>query len=135
MVILSETEGNFVVSCGNFHGEYPAKLSDYLAIAVHELSSISETRIARLMHTDNSGLPDFLVHNNGLNTGLMIVHSAATSLVSENKALCHAASIDTIPTSAGQEDHVSMGGWAARKALKVVKNVEKVLAIELLANC
>ena len=122
-----------VVSAGNFHGEYPAKLCDTLAIYVHELSSISETRIQRLMDSNKSELPHFLTEEPGLNSGLMMAHCTAAALVSENKSLVHPASTDTITTSAGQEDHVSMGGWAARKLLKVVENVENVLAIELLS--
>jgi len=121
-----------ILSGGNFHGEYPAKLSDYLGIAIHEIGSISETRIQRLMNTSQSGLPSFLADEPGLNSGYMMVHCTAASLVSENKALCHPSSVDTISTSAGQEDHVSMGGWAARKAINIVKNVENILAIELL---
>jgi histidine ammonia-lyase len=124
-----------VLSGGNFHGEYPAKALDYLAIAVHELANISERRIERLVNPSLSGLPAFLVQEGGLNSGFMIAHCTAAALVSENKGLCHPASIDSISTSAAKEDHVSMGGWAARKALQVVENVETVLAIELLAAC
>lgn len=124
-----------VVSGGNFHGEYPAKAADMLAIAVSELASISERRIERLLNHDLSGLPAFLVPHGGLNSGFMISHCAAAALVSENKVLVHPSSCDTIPTSAGQEDHVSMGGFAARKALDVVQNVEQVLAVELIVAC
>ncbi|XP_078343287.1 histidine ammonia-lyase-like [Oculina patagonica] len=124
-----------VISGGNFHGEYPAKVLDYLAIGVHELASMSERRIERLVNPVLSELPAFLVKEGGLNSGFMIAHCTAASLVSENKVLCHPSSVDSLSTSAGQEDHVSMGGFAARKALNVVKNVEKVLAIELLAAC
>jgi histidine ammonia-lyase len=121
-----------VVSGGNFHGEYPAKAADYLAIAVHELSSISERRIERLVNPALSNqLPAFLVQEGGLNSGFMIAHCTAAALVSENKSLCHPASVDSVPTSAGKEDHVSMGGWAARKAIRVVEHVETVLAIEV----
>ena len=123
-----------VLSGGNFHGEYTAKMSDFLAIAIHELGSISETRISRLMSGKVTNLETFLIKNPGLNSGLMMVHCTAASLVSENKQLCHPASIDSIPTSAGQEDHVSMGGWAARKLIKIVDNVQNILAIELLSN-
>jgi len=127
----------FTISGGNFHGEYPAKMLDFLAIAVHELSSISERRIERFMNPElNSKIyPAFLVKKGGLNSGYMMIHVTAAALVSENKVLCHPSSIDTIPTSAGQEDHVSMGGWSARKALKVIDNVNRVLAIELMAAC
>ncbi|XP_053114270.1 histidine ammonia-lyase [Hemicordylus capensis] len=123
------------ISGGNFHGEYPAKALDYLAIGVHELAAISERRIERLCNEDLSGLQAFLVADGGLNSGFMIAHCTAASLVSENKALCHPSSVDSLSTSAAQEDHVSMGGWAARKALKVIEHVEQVLAIELLAAC
>ena len=124
-----------ILSGGNFHGEYPAKLADFLAIAVHEIGSLSVIRTERLMNPSVSGLPAFLIKDGGINSGFMIAHCTAAALVSENKTLCHPASIDSIPTSAGQEDHVSMGAWAARKALSVVLNVEKVLAIELQAAC
>ncbi|XP_061750253.1 histidine ammonia-lyase [Nerophis ophidion] len=123
------------ISGGNFHGEYPAKALDFLAIAVHELASISERRIERLCNPSLSELPAFLVNEGGLNSGFMIAHCTAASLVSENKGLCHPSSVDSLSTSAATEDHVSMGGWAARKALRVVEHVEQVLAIELLAAC
>uniref|UniRef100_A0A8D0LA66 Histidine ammonia-lyase n=1 Tax=Sphenodon punctatus TaxID=8508 RepID=A0A8D0LA66_SPHPU len=123
------------ISGGNFHGEYPAKALDYLAIGVHELAAISERRIERLCNPSLSELPPFLVTEGGLNSGFMIAHCTAASLVSENKALCHPSSVDSLSTSAATEDHVSMGGWAARKALKVIEHVEQVLAIELLAAC
>ncbi|KAF3855033.1 hypothetical protein F7725_023088 [Dissostichus mawsoni] len=108
---------------------------DFLAIAVHELASISERRIERLCNPSLSELPAFLVNEGGLNSGFMIAHCTAASLVSENKVLCHPSSVDSLSTSAATEDHVSMGGWAARKALRVVEHVEQVLAIELLAAC
>uniref|UniRef100_A0A667ZGM5 Histidine ammonia-lyase n=1 Tax=Myripristis murdjan TaxID=586833 RepID=A0A667ZGM5_9TELE len=123
------------ISGGNFHGEYPAKALDYLAIGVHELASISERRIERLCNPSLSELPAFLVSEGGLNSGFMIAHCTAASLVSESKVLCHPSSVDSLSTSAATEDHVSMGGWAARKALRVVEHVEQVLAIELLAAC
>uniref|UniRef100_A0A3B5LUS1 Histidine ammonia-lyase n=1 Tax=Xiphophorus couchianus TaxID=32473 RepID=A0A3B5LUS1_9TELE len=123
------------ISGGNFHGEYPAKALDFLSIAVHELASISERRIERLCNPSLSELPAFLVNEGGLNSGFMIAHCTAASLVSENKVLCHPSSVDSLSTSAATEDHVSMGGWAARKALRVVEHVEQVLAIELLAAC
>ncbi|ETE65791.1 Histidine ammonia-lyase [Ophiophagus hannah] len=123
------------ISGGNFHGEYPAKALDYLAIGVHELAAISERRIERLCNPSLSELPPFLVTEGGLNSGFMIAHCTAAALVSENKALCHPSSVDSLSTSAATEDHVSMGGWAARKALKVIEHVEQVLAIELLAAC
>ncbi|MXQ81210.1 hypothetical protein E5288_WYG006034 [Bos mutus] len=108
---------------------------DYLAIGVHELASISERRIERLCNPSLSELPAFLVAEGGLNSGFMIAHCTAAALVSENKALCHPSSVDSLSTSAATEDHVSMGGWAARKALRVIEHVEQVLAIELLAAC
>lgn len=124
-----------IISGGNFHGEYPAKALDYLAIAVHELASMSERRTERLINPALSGLPAFLVKDGGLNSGFMIPHCTAAALVSENKVLCHPSSVDSLPTSAGTEDHVSMGGFSARKSLMVVENVERVIAIELLAAC
>ncbi|XP_024203778.1 histidine ammonia-lyase isoform X2 [Pan troglodytes] len=123
------------ISGGNFHGEYPAKALDYLAIGIHELAAISERRIERLCNPSLSELPAFLVAEGGLNSGFMIAHCTAAALVSENKALCHPSSVDSLSTSAATEDHVSMGGWAARKALRVIEHVEQVLAIELLAAC
>ncbi|XP_070558559.1 histidine ammonia-lyase-like [Ptychodera flava] len=127
---------HLILSGGNFHGEYPAKALDYLAIGVHELANISERRIERLINPAYSeGLPAFLVAEGGLNSGFMIAHCTAAGLVSENKVLTHPSSVDSLSTSAGTEDHVSMGGFAARKALTVVEHVEQVLAIELLAAC
>ncbi|PNJ83369.1 HAL isoform 11, partial [Pongo abelii] len=92
-------------------------------------------RIERLCNPSLSELPAFLVSEGGLNSGFMIAHCTAAALVSENKALCHPSSVDSLSTSAATEDHVSMGGWAARKALRVIEHVEQVLAIELLAAC
>ncbi|XP_012378026.1 histidine ammonia-lyase isoform X1 [Dasypus novemcinctus] len=132
MVFASRGE---TISGGNFHGEYPAKALDYLAIGVHELAAISERRIERLCNPSLSELPAFLVAEGGLNSGFMIAHCTAAALVSENKALCHPSSVDSLSTSAATEDHVSMGGWAARKALRVIEHTEQVLAIELLAAC
>ncbi|XP_033744655.1 histidine ammonia-lyase-like [Pecten maximus] len=126
---------NEIISGGNFHGEYPAKALDYLAIGVHELANMSERRIERLVNPAYSELPAFLTPDGGLNSGFMIAHCTAAALVSENKVLCHPASVDSLTTSAGTEDHVSMGGFAARKCLRVVEHVEQVLAIELLAAC
>ncbi|CAI2356492.1 unnamed protein product [Caenorhabditis sp. 36 PRJEB53466] len=124
-----------IISGGNFHGEYPAKALDFLAIAVAELAQMSERRLERLVNKELSGLPTFLTPDGGLNSGFMTVQLCAASLVSENKVLCHPSSVDSIPTSCNQEDHVSMGGFAARKALTVVEHVEAVLAMELLAAC
>uniref|UniRef100_A0A4W5JG19 Histidine ammonia-lyase n=1 Tax=Hucho hucho TaxID=62062 RepID=A0A4W5JG19_9TELE len=115
------------ISGGNFHGEYPAKALDFLAIGVHELAAISERRIERLCNPSLSELPAFLVNEGGLNSGFMIAHCTAASLVSENKVLCHPSSVDSLSTSAATEDHVSMGGWAARKALRVVEHVEQAM--------
>lgn len=123
------------VSGGNFHGEYPAKVLDYLAIGIHEIANMSERRTERLVNKAYSGLPAFLVSEGGLNSGFMIAHCTAAALVSENKVLCHPSSVDSLSTSAGTEDHVSMGGCSARKALQVVEHVEQVIAIELLAAC
>ena len=132
---LLKTSEGFVISGGNFHGEYPAKALDFLAIAIGEISNISERRIERLVNPQLSGLPAFLVKNGGLNSGFMIAHCTAAALASENKTLSHPASSDSISTSAAKEDHVSMGGFAARKCLQVIENVERVVAIELLCAC
>jgi histidine ammonia-lyase len=123
-----------ILSGGNFHGEIVAMAMDFLAIAVAELASVSEERIAKLVNPAISDLPPFLAAKSGLNSGFMIVQVAAASIVSENKTLCHPASVDSIPTSADKEDHVSMGAWAARKAARVVTNSRRVLAMELLAG-
>jgi histidine ammonia-lyase len=117
---------------GNFHGQPVALALDFLAIAVSELANISERRIERLVNPKLSGLPAFLVKDGGLNSGFMIAQYTAAALVSENKVLSHPASVDSIPTSANKEDHVSMGTIAARKCRDIVDNVEAVIAIELL---
>jgi histidine ammonia-lyase len=129
-------DAELIVSNGNFHGQPVAMGLDCLAIACAELANISERRTERLVNPSLSdGLPPFLVaREEGLNSGFMIPQYVAAALVSENKALCHPASVDSIPTSAGQEDHVSMGNAAGLKALQVVANAERVLAIELLAG-
>ncbi|MGQ9594740.1 MAG: histidine ammonia-lyase [Anaerolineae bacterium] len=122
------------LSGGNFHGEPVALAMDYLATAVADLGNISERRTARLLDPAlNEGLPAFLIEAGGLNSGLMLLQYTAAALASENKVLAHPASVDTIPTSANQEDHVSMGTIAARKAREVVWNVGTILAMELLA--
>ncbi len=126
-------EAGELVSGGNFHGQVVAQALDYLAICTATLGAIAERRIDRLLNPELSGLPAFLAHDPGLHSGFMLAHVTAAALVSENKTLAHPASVDTIPTSAGKEDHVSMGAWAARKAWSVVRHVETVLAIELLA--
>ena len=124
-----------LVSNGNFHGEPVAFALDALAIAVGELASISERRTERMVNPALSeGLPAFLTVEGGLNSGFMIPQYVAAALVSENKVLAHPASVDSIPTSAGQEDHVSMGNAAGLTAWQVLANAERVLAIELLAG-
>ncbi|MBD3307994.1 histidine ammonia-lyase [candidate division KSB3 bacterium] len=123
-----------VISCGNFHGQPIAMALDFLAIGLAELADISERRIEHLVDPDVSGLPGFLVKEGGLNSGFMIAQVTAVSLVSENKILAHPASVDSIPTSANQEDHVSMGTTAAVKAFEVLQNVQHVAAIELLCG-
>jgi histidine ammonia-lyase len=120
-----------VVSGGNFHGEPLALALDFAAIALAEFAGISERRIYLLLE-GHDGLPKLLMRETGLNSGFMIPQYTAAALVSENKVLCHPASVDSIPTSLGQEDHVSMGSVSAVKLLAVLKNVETVLAIELL---
>jgi histidine ammonia-lyase len=131
LVLVEEGQ---VVSNGNFHGQPLAFALDALAMAASELASISERRVERLVNPSLSdGLPPFLTVEGGLNSGFMIPQYVAASLVSENKALCHPASVDSIPTSAGQEDHVSMGNAAGLKALVVLENAERAVAIELLA--
>jgi len=126
-------EAKKILSGGNFHGQIVAIAMDALSIAAAELASISEQRMEKLINPAISGLPAFLTSKGGLNSGFMIVQVAAASIVSENKTLCHPASVDSIPTSADKEDHVSMGAWAARKAGRVVTNTRRVLAMELLA--
>jgi histidine ammonia-lyase len=124
-----------VISGGNFHGEPLALALDYLAIAAAEIANISERRIEKLTNPSQSGLPAFVTADSGLNSGFMIPHVVAAALVSENKVLCHPASVDSIPTSADKEDHVSMGPIAARKARQVIDNGLKVLSIEALTAC
>ncbi len=132
LVFVEEGE---LVSNGNFHGQPLAFALDALAMALSELANISERRIERLTNPSLSdGLPAFLTADGGLNSGFMIPQYVAASLVSENKVLCHPASVDSIPTSAGQEDHVSMGNASALKCWQVLANSESALAIELLAG-
>lgn len=122
-----------VISGGNFHGEPMAINLDYLGIAVSELANISERRIERLVNPAlNYGLPAFLVEKGGVNSGFMIPQYTAAALVSENKVLAHPGSVDSIPSSANKEDHVSMGSTSARKASVIVENVRDVIAIEWL---
>jgi len=128
-------EEGIVLSGGNFHGEPLALTLDYATTAVAELASISERRIERLVNPYLSGLPAFLTSDGGVQSGYMLAQYTAAALVSENKVLSHPASVDSIPTSANQEDHVSMGAHAARKALQVLRNSQQVLAIELVTAC
>lgn len=130
-LILPETSE--VVSAGNFHGQPLALAADYATIAMAELANISERRIEQLVNPALSGLPGFLTRQGGLNSGLMVAQYTAAALVSENKVLAHPASVDSIPTSANQEDHVSMGAYATRKLLEVLDNVAVVLAVEVMA--
>ncbi len=123
-----------IISAGNFHGQPLALALDFLGIALSELASISERRIYRLI-SGKRRLPSFLVANPGLNSGFMIPQYTAASIVSQNKQLSTPASVDTIESSQGQEDHVSMGANAAVKALSIMENLEKVLAIELMTAC
>ena len=124
-------EDDLILSGGNFHGEPLALVLDFLSIAVAELGSISERRTYRLIAGDRK-TPEFLVANSGLNSGFMIPQYAAAAIVSKNKQLCTPCSVDSIPSSNEQEDHVSMGGNAATKSVKVMENVERILAIELM---
>ena len=132
LVLLDDRE---IVSNGNFHGQPVALALDCLAIGVAELASISERRVERMVNPSLSdGLPPFLTREGGINSGMMILQYVSAALVSENKVLAHPASVDSIPTSAGQEDHVSMGNASGLKALQVLANAERSLAIELLAG-
>ena len=130
-IILPELD--LALSGGNFHGQPMALAFDFLGIAVAELANVAERRIERLVNPALSGLPAFLTANGGLNSGFMIAQYAAAALVSENKVLAHPASVDSIPSSANQEDHVSMGTIAARKARDICFNAARVLTIELVA--
>lgn len=129
-IIFPETQEH--IEGGNFHGQPMALAMDFMAIALSELANVSERRIERMVNGALSGLPRFLAHNGGLNSGLMIAQYTAASLVSENKVLAHPASVDSIPTSANQEDHNSMGSIAAQKSYRVMQNLQSVLAIELM---
>ncbi|MGP1348252.1 MAG: histidine ammonia-lyase [Stomatobaculum sp.] len=123
------------ISGGNFHGQPMALSFDFLKIAESELANVSERRIERLVNPAYSGLPAFLTTRGGVCSGFMIVQYSAAALVSENKVLAHPASVDSIPSSAGQEDHVSMGTIAARQAAEIGRNVRRVLAMELMVAC
>ena len=133
---LVYSDEGVVLSGGNFHGQPVALAMDFMGIALAEIGSISERRIERLVNPALSmGLPAFLTAEGGLNDGLMVAQYTAAALVSENKVLAHPASVDSIPTSANQEDHVSMGTIAARHAREILENVQIVLAVELLCAC
>ena len=132
-IILADTKEG--ISAGNFHGQPMALSFDFLGIALSELANVSERRLERLVNPALSGLPAFLAENGGVNSGFMIVQYSAAALVSENKILAHPASVDSIPSSANQEDHVSMGTIAARKARDIMRNVRRVLAMEILCAC
>lgn len=127
-------EDEIVISAGNFHGQPVALAMDYAKIAIAELANISERRIEYLLDPALSGLPAFLARQGGLNSGLMISQYTAASLVSENKVLAHPASVDSIPTSANQEDHVSMGATSARQARMILENARWVIAIEFVVS-
>ncbi|MDX7999565.1 histidine ammonia-lyase [Xenorhabdus sp. Reich] len=129
------TEEDEVISGGNFHAEPVAMASDNLAIALAEIGSLSERRIALLMDSNMSQLPPFLVENSGVNSGFMIAQVTAAALASENKALSHPSSVDSLPTSANQEDHVSMAPAAGRRLWEMADNVRGILAIEWLTAC
>ncbi len=126
-------ESGSILSGGNFHAEPIALAADYLALAIAEIGALSERRIALLIDSHMSGLPAFLVKDSGLNSGFMMAQVTAAALASENKALAHPASVDSIPTSANQEDHVSMATFAARRLSEMLDNVANIVAIELLA--
>ena len=132
-LIFPETKEH--IEGGNFHGQPMALAMDFLAIALSELANVSERRTERLVNgTLSQGLPRFLTKHGGINSGMMIAQYTAASLVSENKVLAHPASVDSIPTSANQEDHNSMGSIAAQKCYRIMLNLENVLAIELMAS-
>ena len=122
-----------MLSGGNFHAEPVAIGADLLAIALSEVGAMSERRIAFLVDASLSGLPPFLVESSGLNSGFMVAQISAAALASENKTLAHPASVDSIPTAANQEDHVSMATFAARRLGEIADNVRGVVAIELIA--
>lgn len=134
-LVVTGAEGGFeVISCGNFHGQPVSTAMDYLGLAVVGSAGISERRIDRLLNPVSSGLPAFLTRRGGLNSGFMIAHYTAAAILSESKILASPASVDSIPVSAGQEDHVSMGPIAARKARDIVDHACKIIAIELMCS-
>ena len=126
---------NEIISGGNFHAEPVALAADAIAVSIAEMAALSERRIALLMDTNFSHLPAFLVSNPGVNSGFMIAQVTAAALASENKSLAHPASVDSLPTSANQEDHVSMATYAARRLLTMAENAIGIIGIELLAAC
>ena len=127
------SDEDVAISGGNFHAQPGAFASDIIAMAMCEVGSMSERRTSVLLDPKMSDLPAFLTEDSGVNSGLMIPQVTAAALVSENKSLAYPASVDSIPTSAGQEDHVSMAPIAARKARRIVENAAGVVAVELLA--
>ncbi len=134
--ILFIDENEMAISAGNFHGQPLAMPFDYLGIAISEMANISERRLERMVNPAlSNGLPAFLINGSGMNSGFMIVQYSAASLVSENKVLSHPASVDSIPSSANQEDHVSMGTIAARKAMSILQNSTQVIAMEIFTAC
>ena len=132
-LVFAET--NEILSGGNFHAEPVAQVADLIAIAFAEVGALSERRIALLIDSHLSELPPFLVNDSGVNSGFMIAQVTAAALASENKSLAHPASVDSLPTSANQEDHVSMAAFAARRLTSIAENTSGVLAIEILAAC
>ncbi|MFQ9597482.1 MAG: histidine ammonia-lyase [Streptococcus sp.] len=129
------TKEGHVISGGNFHGEPMAQPFDFLGIALSEIGNVSERRVERLVNSQLSKLPSFLVKHPGLNSGFMITQYACASLASENKILAHPASVDSIPSCENQEDFVSMGTTAARKAAEILKNSRRIVATEIMAAC
>lgn len=125
-------DSDMVISGGNFHGEPVAMAIDYAALAASEMGNISDRRIYLALEGNSPGVPTLLMKDTGINSGYMMLQYTSAALASENKGLCFPSSADSIPTSLGQEDHVSMGSIAARKALRIIDNVEKILAIELI---
>jgi histidine ammonia-lyase len=133
VVLDAASGGGALVSGGNFHAEPVALAADAMAVAIAEVGAIAERRIAMLIDANVSRLPPFLSADPGLNSGFMIAHVTAAALASENKSLAHPASVDSLPTSANQEDHVSMATFAARRLQPMIDNVAHILAIEWLA--
>lgn len=131
----AETHEDDFISAGNFHAEPIAMASDNLALAIAEIGALSERRMALLIDSNLSGLPPFLVNNGGVNSGFMIAQVTSAALASENKSLAHPASVDSLPTSANQEDHVSMATFAGRRLQDMADNTVGILAIEYLASC